>query len=67
MEGFLVRDYPHLQEELYEFVVPHLRSGRVALDETVVEGFDRIVDAFLGMLRGENQGKMIVRAAGAEA
>lgn len=67
MEGFLVRDYPHLQEELYEFVVPHLRSGRVALDETVVEGFDRIVDAFLGMLRGENQGKMIVRATGAEA
>ncbi|MFH8611944.1 NADP-dependent oxidoreductase [Streptomyces sp. NPDC018029] len=63
MEGFLVRDYAHLQEELYEFVVPHLQSGRVRLDETVVEGFDRIVDAFLGMLRGENRGKMIVRAS----
>ncbi|MFE0177146.1 NADP-dependent oxidoreductase [Streptomyces sp. NPDC059002] len=63
VEGFLVRDYPHLQEELYEFVVPHLQSGRIHLDETVVDGFDRIVDAFLGMLRGENRGKMIVRAA----
>ncbi len=66
MEGFLVRDYYELQEELYEFVVPHLQSGRAGLDETVVEGFDGIVDAFLGMLRGENRGKMIVRAGTAD-
>jgi NADPH-dependent curcumin reductase CurA len=31
----------------------------------VVDGFGGIVDGFLGMLRGENQGKIIVRAAGA--
>ncbi|MFH8488833.1 NADP-dependent oxidoreductase [Streptomyces longisporoflavus] len=65
MEGFLVRDHYAVREELYEFVVPHLQSGRVGLDETVVEGFGSIVDAFLGMLRGENLGKIIVRAAGA--
>ncbi|MGW7753983.1 NADP-dependent oxidoreductase [Streptomyces violaceusniger] len=65
MEGFLVRNYLDVQEELYEFVVPHLQSGRVMLDETVVDGFGGIVDGFLGMLRGENQGKIIVRAAGA--
>ena len=52
-----------VQEELYEFAVPHLHSGRLALDETVVDGFERIVDAFLSMLRGGNTGKMIVRAA----
>ncbi|MEV6756340.1 NADP-dependent oxidoreductase [Streptomyces sp. NPDC051214] len=62
MEGFLVRDHYAVQEELYEFVVPHLQSGRVGLDETVVEGFGSIVDAFLGMLRGENLGKIIVAA-----
>ncbi|MBD0420279.1 NADP-dependent oxidoreductase [Streptomyces sp. TRM S81-3] len=61
MEGFLVRNYRDVQEELYEFAVPHLQSGRLALDETVVDGFERIVDAFLGMLRGENTGKIIVR------
>ncbi|MDQ1040544.1 NADPH-dependent curcumin reductase CurA [Streptomyces sp. V3I8] len=65
MEGFLVRNYREVQEELYEFVVPHLQSGRVTLDETVVDGFEGIVTGFLGMLRGENQGKIIVRAAGA--
>lgn len=61
MEGFLVRDHLDVQEELYEFAVPHLQGGRLALDETVVDGFEHIVDAFLGMLRGENTGKIIVR------
>jgi NADPH-dependent curcumin reductase CurA len=27
----------------------------------VVDGFERIVDAFLGMLLGQNTGKIIVR------
>ncbi|AUH42763.1 NADP-dependent oxidoreductase [Streptomyces sp. CMB-StM0423] len=66
MEGFLVRNHADVQEELYAFVVPHLQSGRVTLDETVVDGFGGIVDGFLGMLRGENLGKIIVRAAGAD-
>ncbi|WP_461006711.1 NADP-dependent oxidoreductase [Streptomyces capparidis] len=62
MEGFLVRNHSDAQEELYAFAVPHLRSGRLALDETVTDGFEHIVDAFLGMLRGENTGKTIVRS-----
>ncbi|MFE5666750.1 NADP-dependent oxidoreductase [Streptomyces niveus] len=63
MEGFLVRNYQAVREELYEFAVPLLVSGQLALDETVVTGFDRIVDAFLSMLRGGNTGKMIVRGS----
>jgi NADPH-dependent curcumin reductase CurA len=64
IEGFLVSNYRDVQEELYEFAVPHLQSGRLALDETIVEGFDGIVDAFLLMLRGGNTGKIIVKGAG---
>lgn len=61
MEGFLVSNYRDVQDELYDFAVPHLQSGRIALDETVVDGFEHIVDAFLLMLRGGNTGKIIVR------
>ncbi|MFF6990201.1 zinc-binding dehydrogenase [Streptomyces sp. NPDC010273] len=61
MEGFLVSNYRDVQDELYDFAVPHLQSGRLALDETVVDGFEHIVDAFLMMLRGGNTGKIIVR------
>lgn len=64
IEGFLVSNYRDVQEELYEFAVPHLQSGRLTPDETVVDGFEHIVDAFLGMLRGENTGKIIVRGGG---
>ncbi|MFJ3899845.1 NADP-dependent oxidoreductase [Streptomyces sp. NPDC090083] len=61
MEGFLVRNHLDVQEELYEFAVPHLRSGRLVPDETVIDGFENIVEAFLGMLRGRNTGKTIVQ------
>ncbi|MFD4877969.1 NADP-dependent oxidoreductase [Streptomyces sp. NPDC058420] len=61
MEGFLVSNYRDVQDELYDFAVPHLQSGRLALDETLVDGFEHIVDAFLMMLHGGNTGKIIVR------
>ncbi|HEY1177461.1 MAG TPA: NADP-dependent oxidoreductase [Phytomonospora sp.] len=60
LEGFLVREYNHLQGELEDLLVPHLRSGALKPDETVVEGIDNVVSAFIGMLKGENLGKMIV-------
>ncbi|MGV9937421.1 NADP-dependent oxidoreductase [Streptomyces olivaceoviridis] len=63
VEGFLVKDHLDAQEELYDFAVPHLRSGALVADETVIDGFERIVEAFLLMLRGGNTGKILVRAA----
>ena len=38
-----------------------LTAGDIAYDETVINGIDNAVDAFLGMMRGENIGKMLVR------
>ncbi|MEV4225028.1 NADP-dependent oxidoreductase [Nonomuraea sp. NPDC049725] len=61
LEGFLVRDYGHLQPELEEFAIPHLRAGRLVAAETVTEGLDGMADAFIAMLRGGNVGKMIVK------
>ncbi|GGP61124.1 NADP-dependent oxidoreductase [Streptomyces melanogenes] len=61
LEGVLVRNHRDVQGELEEFLVPHLRSGRVVSDETVVDGIERTVDAFIGMLRGGNTGKMLIR------
>ncbi|MEU9402500.1 NADP-dependent oxidoreductase [Streptomyces sp. NPDC048242] len=61
IEGFLVSGHRDAQEELYDFAVPRLLTGELSLDETVVDGFDRIVEAFLLMLRGGNTGKILVR------
>ncbi|GAA1253949.1 NADP-dependent oxidoreductase [Kitasatospora nipponensis] len=61
LEGFLVRNHRDVQGELEDFLVPHLRSGRIVANETVVAGFENVVQAFLGMLDGANLGKMIVQ------
>ena len=38
-----------------------LRDGRVQWDETVVDGLENAPAALIGMLAGENTGKMVVR------
>ncbi|MFC8718576.1 NADP-dependent oxidoreductase [Kitasatospora sp. NPDC057198] len=60
LEGFLVRHHMDAQQELYALLAPHLRSGRVLSPQTVLDGFDRTVEAFLGVLAGANTGKMLV-------
>ncbi|MCZ7460687.1 MDR family NADP-dependent oxidoreductase [Streptomyces sp. WMMC940] len=61
LEGFLVAHHSDAQAELEDFLVPHLSAGRVPDSLSITDGFDRMVDAFLGMLRGENTGKSVVR------
>ncbi|GHH33653.1 NADP-dependent oxidoreductase [Streptomyces candidus] len=60
LTGILVGDHAHLKTQFVEEVSAWIRSGELKYDETVVEGLENNVDAFLGMLRGHNTGKMIV-------
>ena len=63
LEGFLVGDHTDLRPEFIETVSGWLRSGELVVRETVREGLDGAVDAFLDLLRGGNTGKMVVRLA----
>ncbi|MEA2422193.1 MAG: hypothetical protein QOF55_1292, partial [Thermoleophilaceae bacterium] len=38
-----------------------LREGRIHVRETVLEGIERAPEAFIGLLRGQNTGKMLVK------
>ncbi|GAA2504377.1 NADP-dependent oxidoreductase [Streptomyces thermolineatus] len=60
IQGLLVGDHYDLQQQFVEEVSAWIRSGELKYDETVVEGIENNVEAFLGMLRGENTGKMVV-------
>ncbi len=60
LEGYMVRHHLDAQDEMEALLVPRIRSGEVVADETVTEGFEHTVEAFLGMLRGENLGKSLV-------
>ncbi|MGW8376309.1 NADP-dependent oxidoreductase [Streptomyces sp. ODS28] len=60
IQGMLVRDHGALQPQFFQEVSSWIRSGDLKYRETVVHGIEHTVDAFLGMLRGENTGKMVV-------
>ncbi|MBX7551460.1 NADP-dependent oxidoreductase [Streptomyces sp. NPDC004232] len=61
IEGFLVGDHYDLQPEFVQKVAPWVASGELKYRETVVEGIENNLEAFLGVLRGDNIGKMIVK------
>ncbi|MBM0227861.1 MULTISPECIES: NADP-dependent oxidoreductase [Micromonospora] len=61
LRGFLVGDHGHLRDQFVQEMSGWLRDGRISYDETVVDGIENAPAAFLGVLRGENLGKMLVR------
>ena len=60
LRGLLVSDHQDLQPEFVREVGGWLRDGRLRYRETVVSGIENNLEAFMGVLRGDNTGKMIV-------
>jgi len=65
MQGFLVLDHWSRREAFQEEMTGWLREGRITVAETFVDGIDKAVEAFQGLLRGANLGKMVVRLSDA--
>ena len=63
IRGFIVFDHAHLEPDFLRDVGGWIRSGALKYREDVVEGLDNAVGAFLGLLRGENFGKLLVRVS----
>ncbi|GAA0376095.1 NADP-dependent oxidoreductase [Microbispora corallina] len=61
LRGFIVGDHYSRMPAMVDEVGAWLREGRIVYQETVADGLDNAPAAFIGMLRGENVGKMIVR------
>ncbi|MBO8172186.1 MAG: NADP-dependent oxidoreductase [Bacillaceae bacterium] len=61
MKGFIVTDYAERFPEAYRDLTTWYREGKLKTKETIVEGFDNTVDAFLGLFKGENLGKQLVK------
>jgi NADPH-dependent curcumin reductase CurA len=61
MQGFIISDHLTRYPEFVAEVGGWLKAGRITYQETVVEGIDRAVTAFLGLFAGDNTGKMVVR------
>jgi NADPH-dependent curcumin reductase CurA len=63
MEGFLITDYAHRFDEAAARLARWVASGQIRWREDVTEGLENAPRAFIGMLRGENRGKALVKVA----
>jgi NADPH-dependent curcumin reductase CurA len=63
IEGFLVFDYAHRYQEGLARLAGWLTEGKLRYREDVVEGIEHAPRAFIGLLRGENRGKLLVKVA----
>ena len=62
-EGFLVFQFADRYAEGRRQIAQWLREGKVKYRETIVDGLENAPRAFIGLFRGENIGKMLVRVA----
>jgi NADPH-dependent curcumin reductase len=61
LRGFIVLDFAAQARDFHRDVSAWLREGRVRYREDVTDGLERAPEAFLGMLKGRNFGKTLVR------
>ena len=64
IQGFIVSDRAaERQRSFIEEVGAYVRDGRIKYRETVTEGLENAPRAFIGLLRGENFGKQLVKVS----
>ena len=63
MRGFLVGDFSDQHEVGMKDMAAWLQVGQLRYREDIVEGLENAPDAFIGMLKGDNIGKRLVKVA----
>ncbi len=63
LRGFIVFDFANQQPDFLAEVGALVRDGRIKYREDIVDGLENAPRALIGLLRGENFGKLIVRVS----
>jgi NADPH-dependent curcumin reductase CurA len=61
IRGFLIADFAARFPEGLAQLATWLQEGKLTYSETIVDGFERLPEAFIGLFAGQNEGKMIVK------
>ena len=61
MRGFIVTDFAQHYGPAMRQMGEWIRNGKLKYREDIVEGIDKAPRAFIGLLRGENFGKLLVK------
>jgi NADPH-dependent curcumin reductase CurA len=64
MQGFIIFDnFGHLYPEFVKHMEAWLMNGKVKYREEMIEGFEKAPAAFIGLLKGKNFGKLVIKVA----
>ncbi len=61
MQGFIARDFQDQFHEIVSELATWLAKDKLTYEETVVNGFENIPQAFIDLFDGKNKGKMVVK------
>jgi len=61
MQGFIIFDYEDKHPDGVKQLTKWLNEDKLTHEETIVEGFENIPQAFLDLFEGKNKGKMVVK------
>ena len=63
LEGFIVSDHLPLWPEAIKELAGHIATGKIKYRESVANGLENAPKAFIGLLKGENFGKQLVKVS----
>jgi len=67
VKGFIIfEDYAHRYDEFAKDMFAWLGAGKIKYREDVVDGLEHAPQAFIGLLDGQNFGKLVIRVNGGD-
>ena len=61
LQGFIVSDHTDRVSDFYGDMRQWINEGMIKWEETIIEGLENAPQAFIGLFKGENMGKMTVK------
>src|SRR6476661_7050817 len=61
LQGFIVRDHYDILNEFHSSMTKWIIERKIKSKETIVEGLENAPKAFIGLFKGENLGKMLIK------
>ena len=61
LQGFIVSDYASRSAQATAELAQWVREGKIKCRETIANGIEDAPRAFIGLLKGENIGKQLVK------
>ena len=61
LRGFTAIDYPQLNPQFQKDMREWLKAGKIKYKETIMKGIEEAPHAMVGLMQGENIGKMLVQ------